>query len=203
MNAEDLLYLIAGAIVPSLLVSWLVTGLMRRVAPWLGLIDKPNARKVHAVPIPLGGGIGIFMGVIVPFLAGTLLLVWMSRDGYSAPWIPELVRLHREGLHERLGGLWVLMGCGALLVGLGLVDVRYGLPWQLRSAVEFVLAVFCVLSQGWELTAFIEFGSLSRFASVALSTVWIVVLINSFNMLDNMDGLSGGVAAIASGMLAT
>jgi UDP-GlcNAc:undecaprenyl-phosphate GlcNAc-1-phosphate transferase len=52
--------------------------------------------------------------------------------------------------------------------------------------------------QGLQLTAFIDLPWLTGLMSV----LWIVALINSFNMLDNMDGLSGGVAAIAASILA-
>jgi UDP-GlcNAc:undecaprenyl-phosphate GlcNAc-1-phosphate transferase len=49
------------------------------------------------------------------------------------------------------------------------------------------------LGQGWRLTLFIDWSWLTA----ALSVVWIVALVNAFNMLDNMDGLSAGVATIA------
>src|SRR6185312_9726020 len=97
-------------------------------------------------------------------------------------------------LELRLGSLWILLLCGTLLTLLGLLDDRFGLPWKLRLGIQIAVALFCVLQQGWRLTAFIELPQLSWFVSVALSTLWIVALINSFNMLDNMDGLSSGVA---------
>jgi UDP-GlcNAc:undecaprenyl-phosphate GlcNAc-1-phosphate transferase len=187
------------------MVSWLATGVMRWLAPRIGLVDKPNPRKVHLVPIPLGGGVGVFLGVLVPFAAGTLVLRLLNSAGTdpdALAWVPDIVRLHQQGLNQRIGGLWVLLGCAGVLVALGLLDDRLGLPWQLRLVIEFGVALFCVWHQGWQLTAFIELPSAGWLVSIALSTMWIVVLINSFNMLDNMDGLSAGVAAIAAGMLA-
>ncbi len=80
----------------------------------------------------------------------------------------------------------------------GLVDDRFGLGWQLRLGLQCVVATVCVLWQGWRLTAFIDVPWITW----GLSVIWIVGLINSFNMLDNMDGLSAGVAAIAATMLA-
>jgi UDP-GlcNAc:undecaprenyl-phosphate GlcNAc-1-phosphate transferase len=69
----------------------------------------------------------------------------------------------------------------------------------LRLLVEFGVAAVCVwLIDDLRLSAFINLPLLMG----ALSVLWIVALINSFNMLDNMDGLSGGVAAIAASMLA-
>jgi UDP-GlcNAc:undecaprenyl-phosphate GlcNAc-1-phosphate transferase len=81
---------------------------------------------------------------------------------------------------------------------LGLADDRRGVDWRLRLSIEFVVAAFIVW-QGWRLSLFLEFPWLTA----ALSVLWVVMLVNSFNLLDNMDGLSGGVAAIAAAILAT
>jgi UDP-GlcNAc:undecaprenyl-phosphate GlcNAc-1-phosphate transferase len=64
--------------------------------------------------------------------------------------------------------------------------------------VQFAVAGAVVTFQGLKLTAFIGIPAVTWM----LSVVWIVGLINSFNMLDNMDGLSSGVAAIAAATLA-
>jgi UDP-GlcNAc:undecaprenyl-phosphate GlcNAc-1-phosphate transferase len=81
----------------------------------------------------------------------------------------------------------------------GLVDDRWGLRWQFRLGIQFAVAAVCVTWQDWRLTAFIEIPGLTWL----LSVLWIVALVNAFNMLDNMDGLSSGIAAIACGLLAT
>jgi UDP-GlcNAc:undecaprenyl-phosphate GlcNAc-1-phosphate transferase len=78
------------------------------------------------------------------------------------------------------------------------VDDRYRLPWPLRLAVQAIVAGVIVWQTDWRLTAFIPLPAVT----FALSAIWIVALINSFNMLDNMDGLSAGVAAICGGVLA-
>lgn len=204
MTSEELWWFMIGAIAPSLVVSCLATWGMRRLAPRLGLIDKPNARKVHTEPTPLGGGLGIWFGVLFPFVVGTAFLWYVHglEDVDQAKFVPAVALPHINGLIDRLGGLWVLLGCGTVLTVLGLLDDRFGLDWRLRLAVQFGVALVCVVQQGWRLTAFIELPRLGWLASVALSAVWIVGLINSFNMLDNMDGLSSGVAGIAAGFLA-
>jgi UDP-GlcNAc:undecaprenyl-phosphate GlcNAc-1-phosphate transferase len=79
----------------------------------------------------------------------------------------------------------------------GLVDDRRGLDWRVRLGVQTLVAVVLVLCD-WRLSLFIDVPVLTGL----LSVLWIVGLINSFNMLDNMDGLSAGVAAIAAAMLA-
>ncbi len=72
------------------------------------------------------------------------------------------------------------------------------MDWRIRLAVQTLVALALVRC-GWRLSLFLDLPLLTG----ALSVLWIVGLINSFNMLDNMDGLSAGVAAIASAMLAT
>jgi UDP-GlcNAc:undecaprenyl-phosphate GlcNAc-1-phosphate transferase len=84
----------------------------------------------------------------------------------------------------------------------GAIDDRHGLDWRVRLTIQIVVATVCVVTQGWRLTAFIDIPRLGWLISVFLSVGWIVALVNSFNMLDNMDGLSAGVAAIAAGILA-
>jgi UDP-GlcNAc:undecaprenyl-phosphate GlcNAc-1-phosphate transferase len=80
---------------------------------------------------------------------------------------------------------------------LGLIDDIRGLSWKLRLTVQCLVALACVMSQQWYLTAFIPI----KIITILVSAFWIVMLINSFNMLDNMDAASAGVAVISSLML--
>jgi UDP-GlcNAc:undecaprenyl-phosphate/decaprenyl-phosphate GlcNAc-1-phosphate transferase len=198
MSGWSLAILALAAIVPGFLISWIAVGAVRRAAERLGLLDKPGARKVHTVPIPLGGGLGIWAGVVGTIAAGTIAVLVGHRHPELMTSLPSNLTQHIDGLLGKTGEIWVIVACGTVLMILGLMDDRYGLQWQLRIGVEFVVAAFCVYWQGLQLTAFIDLPWLTGL----LSVVWIVALINSFNMLDNMDGLSGGVAAIASTMLA-
>lgn len=198
MSVWSLVLFILAALLPSFLVSWLVVAQVRRAAVWLGLLDQPGVRKVHATPIPLGGGLGIWAGVVATMLVGTGAVWLLSQNEQLASYLPEALAKHLDGLLGKVKEIWVIVACGTVLLILGLLDDRYGLRWQIRIAVEFVVASFCVYWQGLQLTAFIELPWLTGL----LSVIWIVALINSFNMLDNMDGLSGGVATISAGMLA-
>ncbi len=171
-------------------VAYVAVAAMRGLASRIGLLDRPGHRKVHAVPTPLGGGVGIWFAVVLVFLVGSLLAWFLPQQ---ASWIPEHFVRHRAGMLERASELWVLLAGGSVLMILGLLDDKRGLPWYWRLGVEFVVATAIVYWQGLELTAFID----SPWIPGVLSVLWIVALVNSFNMLDNMDGLSGGVAAIA------
>lgn len=185
-------------VLPAFLISWVAVGWVQRQAQHLGLLDRPGVRKVHTTPIPLGGGLGIWAGLAGTFLLGTLAVNWLPKEAV-APWMPASVLEHWDGLLSKAWEAWWLIAGGTVLVMLGLADDRRGLPWQSRLIVEFSVAAAMVYGQGLRLTAFIGVPWLTGL----LSVIWIVMLINSFNMLDNMDGLSSGVAAIACGILAT
>lgn len=168
-------------------------------------MDELDERKVHTQVTPLGGGLGIWLGVALPLLAGAgaVQLLLAARNGRLAwPWLaqqslPDIVERHLGGLADASGGLAVLLGCGTVLMLLGLADDLWEIDWRPRLAVEFAVALAAV-AWGWRLSLFYQ----SPWFTVPISVLWIVGLINTFNMLDNMDGLSGGTAAISAALLA-
>ncbi len=196
MDFKTCLVWIAATTGPSLILAWALGFVVRRFAPQWGLVDQPGIRKVHSVPVPLGGGLAIWGGVVGTFAVATAVLL-LSGPQLLDAWTPTAFVEHLEGLKFRLTDLWVLLSAASVLMVLGLLDDRRGLHWTVRLAVQFGVAAFCVVWQGWRLTAFIPLPWLTA----ALSVLWIVTLVNSFNMLDNMDGLSAGVAAIAATIL--
>lgn len=199
MSTDVPLWFIPAAILPSLIMAWAVAYTVRRWAPSWGLLDKPAERKVHTTSTPLGGGLAIWLAVIGPLALGQLVL-WLVHSGrLDSDIVPQFVHLHKDGLVEQSAALWTVLGAATVLMLVGLADDRWGLPWQLRLGTQFVVAAVCVTSQDWRLTAFIDVPVVTWL----LSVLWIVALVNAFNMLDNMDGLSAGIAAIASGLLAT
>ncbi len=202
MNVMERIWVVCGAVLPSFCIAWLAVPWVRRLALRWQLVDRPGARKVHTTPTPMGGGLAIWLAVITPFAIGQLMLVILSGEGSFADALrqrlPAFVTPHLAGLAERSASLWVLLGGGTLLMLVGLADDRWGLGWKIRMGIQSLVAAVCVVSQGWQLTAFIDVPWITW----ALSVLWIVALINSFNMLDNMDALSGGVAAIGAAMLA-
>ncbi len=202
MSVADLTWVVCGTVLPSFLISWGSVRYVRRWALRWQLLDRPGARKVHTTPTPMGGGLAIWLGVIVPLAVGQSVLGLLAAGGpladWLGPWIPAVVAPHLPGLSARSPALWVLLGGGTLLMLVGLVDDWRGLGWQVRLGIQTCVATVCVLWQGWQLTAFIDVPWITW----GLSVIWIVGLINSFNMLDNMDGLSAGVAAIGAAMLA-
>jgi UDP-GlcNAc:undecaprenyl-phosphate GlcNAc-1-phosphate transferase len=174
------------------------TALMRTVAPRVGLIDRPAARKVHTTPTPLGGGVGIVCGFVVTMALAHLTVWILHRDPTPPSWFPEALRPHLAGVLNRAPQMWMLISAGVLLSVMGLLDDFRGLGWKPRLAVQFGLAI-AVVAGGVHATVFV---SQPWFGQV-LTVLWIVVLINSFNFLDNMDALSSGIGLIASLVFAT
>ena len=198
MSGLGLLAIFLATMLPSALISALAVGWVRGAAVKLGLMDAPGERKVHTTPIPLGGGLGIWAGVVGTLAFGTAVVLIAQNVPALAERLPAGIGEHLGGMQHKIVEIWVIVACGTVLAFLGLMDDRRGIPWWVRLGVEFGVASFCVYWQGLQLTAFIDLPWLTSF----LSVLWIVALINSFNMLDNMDGLSGGVAAISTFMLA-
>ncbi len=197
-----MIWLIAGALLPSMLVTWLAAAAVRKYGGRLGLVDKPGHRKVHSQPMPTCGGLAIWLGVVVPLAAGQLVLSLLSAEGGGnsalAAYVPQFVLPHLSGLVQQSGKLWIVLAGGTVLMVLGLLDDRRGLDWRIRIAVETAVAVATV-AMGFRISLFLD----APWLTAILSVLWIVALVNSFNMLDNMDGLSAGVAAIAAALLAT
>lgn len=202
MTLQSLLFFLAGSVLPSLVVAWLAAFVVRRLAPRWGLLDQPNYRKVHETPIPLGGGLAIALGVVLPFAVGSAVLLLLDETTFQGL-MPAFAHAHRDGLLASIGRLWVILLGGGVLMTVGLIDDRWDIDWRIRLAIQFVVAGIFLAAHGERLTAFIQLGQLGWLVSFAISVVWMVGLINAFNMLDNMDALSAGVAVIASSVLAT
>jgi UDP-GlcNAc:undecaprenyl-phosphate GlcNAc-1-phosphate transferase len=168
----------------ALVTAALATPLASRLSFALGAIDRPNERKVSARPnIPRWGGLAVALGTFAGI--GVALLM--------APLPPG---------SGRLAGLLI----GALLVlGIGALDDRYSLPAWPKLAVEIAAAAIA-FSFDFRIEHFSDpiSGSVWYFEpslSWLLTTVWIVVVTNSFNLIDGLDGLCTGVSAIIGAAL--
>ena len=193
-----MIFLIAACFGSAFFVSILATRLMRTLSPKVGLIDHPAARKVHVTPTPLGGGIGIWCGVVVPLAIAHAAVWWLARQPQLPEWFPAEMTPHLPGMLQRVGLLWSIIGAGTVLSIMGLIDDVRDLPWQPRLVVQILVAIALTFA-GVRATVFAPWPWLGALITVG----WMLVLINSFNFLDNMDGLSGGIALIASLIFAT
>ncbi|MEZ6067233.1 MAG: MraY family glycosyltransferase [Planctomycetaceae bacterium] len=192
-----MIWFIAACVVPAFVVSLLATGLMRGLAPRWGLIDRPAARKVHTTPTPLGGGIGIYLGFLLPVAAVQVLAWWLGSAGQRLDWLPPEIYGLLPGFQTRSGMVWMLIAAGTLLSAAGLLDDLRPVPWPPRMLLQFCVASSLVAG-GIRATVFVD----HPWVGAVLTVLWIVGLINSMNFLDNMDCLSGGIGLIASLLVA-
>lgn len=196
-DVSSIVWLLGVTVVPSALLCAFILYPVRRFAARLGLVDRPGGHSTHVQTTPLGGGIGIWFGIIATFVAGTIAVWLVSGSSHLQDQLPAPIRPYLEGIWTRALQIWALLGCGTILFVLGLIDDRKGVNHWLRLAIQFGVATYVVLGLGFGLTAYIA----NPWITNGLSIIWIVGVINSFNMLDNMDGLSGGVAAIIAGVM--
>jgi len=168
MNAT----LIAFAV--GLLASMGLTVPVRQLALRVGMVDHPGPRKVHVQPMPLLGGLAIYLGVLIALL--------VTMDG---PALTQVIGIY----------------AGATLVAVvGILDDRGLLHHQIKLFGAMPAAAVILLVTGIRAQVFSNFlqGRPGIWADTALTLVWVVGVTASFSILDHMDGLCAGVAAIAS-----
>ncbi len=173
-----------------------LTWWVRRVSVRIGHLDEPGGHKGHVEAVPATGGIGIFAGIVVPMLAG-LGLVWILPSETWSGLVPD-IEPHLSGIASRTPMAFGLITCLLVLHVMGLVDDRRNLGPGVKLAVQMGVALVMVFMLDVRLFEFLGVAG-----SVIVSVLWLVVITNAFNFLDNMDGLSGGVAAITAGLFMT
>ena len=183
--------LLAMAFCASFVIAAVLSPLLAKAFGRMGFVDKPSEDRFSRRAVPKGGGVAIFWAVALPIVAA-LGAVWYCRAHDLQPfWLPQGLQEHLPGILSRAKGALAILGGAAVLHLLGLIDDRWTVKPLIKLIVQFAVAV--------GLVAFFEIR-LFRFLPWQLGTlptvIWIVLLTNVFNFLDNMDGLSGGVAAI-------
>lgn len=168
------------AFAAALVTAALATPLASKLSLVLGAVDRPNERKVSArANIPRWGGLAVALGAFVGIAVALLI------GPKDAPF------------ETNLEGLMV----GALLVlGIGAMDDRWALAAWPKLAVE-IAAALIAFAAGFRIEHVTDpiTGSVWYFEpwlSWLLTTVWIVVVTNAFNLIDGLDGLCTGISAI-------
>ncbi|MHC4463046.1 MAG: MraY family glycosyltransferase [Planctomycetota bacterium] len=177
-------------------MSVILTAVVRKLAARAGFVAQPAEDRYHQTAIPLGGGIAIFTTLMIFILAAITVVKFLAAPGHL-DWLGDSVTVHAPGFVSKIGQLGVLLLCGFALFALGLWDDRKHLGPFFKLAVQFVVAIAAAALAEVRVEFFIE----SRIITSILSAVWIVLIINAFNFLDNMDGLTAGIAVIASSIL--
>src|SRR5271155_3416564 len=165
--------LIAFAV--ALLVSLGLTVPVRHLALRFGMVDHPGPRKVHVKPIPLLGGIAIYLGFVLAIL--------LTLRG-----VPQ----------QQIAG--ILAGA-TLLALIGFLDDGGLLHHQVKLFIGMPIAAMFLIATGIRAQLFSSFvpGATGAILDCCFTLLWVVGITASFSILDHMDGLCSGIAAIAAG----
>ncbi len=183
-------FIYAFAIFASFILSLFLTELFRQFAIAHNILDHPHGRKSHKQSTPLLGGVGIFLTFYI-ILFFIFLIYLFSSDFREA--LPGSSMFNFLGLGSFQKVIGIMSG-GLIIFLLGLVDDIKALnPW-LKLTGQIVSAIILVYSG-----IRIEMFYFSNWLLSSLVTIaWIVLLTNSLNLLDNMDGLCAGSSFICA-----
>lgn len=179
-----LLFLIA------LLLSLIITPLIIMLAKKYGILDKPNERKMHSIPVPLGGGVAIYLSFIITVI---VLVIMYPFSGKSC----------QQFLTGRdIGVLISLFIGGTLTVFLGLIDDIRVMPPKVKliGQIVIVLIIYALGVRISFVNNLIDGGIyyLPQWLSIVVTILWIVGIMNAVNLLDGLDGLLAGVSTISA-----
>lgn len=138
------------------------------LAPRLGAIDVPDARKVHSRPIPRSGGLAVYLA----FMAAVLRNLQFSTE------------------------IWGILIGGTIIFLLGFADDCRGLSARTRLAWQLIAALV-VTFFGLKLSFPLSLP-LGEVLSAALSVIWLVGIVNAFNFMDGIDGLASSMGLVCA-----
>src|SRR6202047_2861286 len=162
------------AFVIALFASLMLTVPVRALALRVGMVDLPGPRKVHLQPIPLLGGLAMYGGV--------MLAILFAFDGSA-----------------RAQSAGIVTGA-TLVAAVGFLDDRGWLHHQIKLFLAMPIAAGILLASGVRAQVFELFmhSHAGYLLDAALTVFWVVGITASFSILDHMDGLCAGIAAMAS-----
>ena len=173
----------------ALVLSLFLTKAAIYLLPMLGYVDKPGGRHIHKKPIPRGGGIA----VIIAFFFALTIYSLVSSGG--APGIDRTFSKGGFNLLERL------LYPSILLVGLGLIDDRFNLNSKIKLIVQIIVA--CMVWYMGQRNYYLFGRLLPWYIGLGVTICWVIIIVNSFNLIDGLDGLASGLAIVSSLCLAT
>jgi UDP-GlcNAc:undecaprenyl-phosphate GlcNAc-1-phosphate transferase len=163
-------------------VTFLASGLCRRIALRTGALAQVRDRDVHTVAMPYFGGVAMFFGVLA-----AIVLAW------QLPFLGRQVLVRQDSL--------AVLVAAAVICAVGVLDDLYDLPALTKFAGQ-VLAAGIVVALGVRMLWIPIPGqlvSLDVGASVAITVFFIVLCSNAVNFVDGLDGLATGVVGIGAG----
>ncbi len=159
-------------------VAFALTPLVARLAGRLGIVDKPDSRKMHAEPVPRLGGVAILIGLAAGSLALGLVKGW-----------DVLLKLFGDEHY-----LSLLVPC-LIVFTVGFLDDIRGLPPIVRVVAECVAAAMLMQAGFVMESIWNPFGDPIELGLLAypITMLWFVGVTNAFNLIDGLDGLLASV----------
>ncbi|MFZ9192652.1 MAG: MraY family glycosyltransferase [Ilumatobacteraceae bacterium] len=183
------LWLYALTFVGATTLSLLLVPAVREYAQRKQITDQPGGHKSHSAPVPYLGGVAMVLAFSAAMFAGVVVRRSSQFNGREVRLTIGNLLAQGDGLVREL---IVVLGLALIFSAMGLIDDLRGLsPW-LRFAVGLGIAVTLV-AYGIRLQS-----PLPDAADAVISVVWILGITNAFNLLDNIDGLAAGTAAVAA-----
>ncbi|MDH5766065.1 MAG: undecaprenyl/decaprenyl-phosphate alpha-N-acetylglucosaminyl 1-phosphate transferase [Gammaproteobacteria bacterium] len=155
--------------VAAMVVSMTIVPIMIRIAPHVGMVDLPDARKVHSMPIPRVGGIGIVIGALLP------IVFWLPFDPLFSSYV---------------------FGCLVLLV-FGVWDDSCELGHYVKFIGQFLSVIPIVYYADLYVSVLPLIGEISEVTGKIFTVIAIVGMINAINHSDGLDGLAGGMTLMS------
>lgn len=169
--------ILAFSSISALLLSLLLTPIIKFVAVKIGAVDAPNARKVHTKPMPRLGGVAIFLSFVIAYG----LAVWIG-DFKPTPFINAYL----------LGSL--------VIVFTGIIDDMRELSAKEKLLGQLIAGIIVVV-YGFRVNLlnfpFADNELHVGLLSIPITILWIVGVTNAVNLIDGLDGLAAGVSGIA------
>jgi UDP-GlcNAc:undecaprenyl-phosphate GlcNAc-1-phosphate transferase len=180
----------------SFALSLCFTAIARNLAQKTGFVSKPSADRYNLKTVPLGGGAAILATILLTLLSGILVVKFLLAPGrINLPY--DSVNIHIAGFLSRIPQILIVLACAVVLFLAGLWDDKNKLGPFTKLTIEFVVAIIAAVFADIRIEFFIH----NKIVTSVITAFWIVLIINAFNFMDNMDGAAAGIAVIISFVL--
>ena len=166
------------------IITYICTGCVRVFATRVGAVAVPRERDVHVQPTPRMGGLAMYIGVLAAVLVASQLPALTRGFVYSS-------------------GMPAVLVAGGIIMGIGLIDDKWGLDALTKFAGQITAAsVLVTMGVAWSVL-YIPIGGvgtivLDQVSSILLTLAPTVAIVNAMNFVDGLDGLAAGLGLITA-----